>query len=101
MSFFNCGKIYPQAGGMNWEIGVDIYTIHCYVKNRKLRPYCAAQGTLLSAPADLNGEEIQNRGDTCMCIAGSLCCTAEINTTLKSSCTPVKINFKIKKIKYT
>ena len=31
---------------------------------------------------DLNGEEIQKRGDVCIQIADSLCCTAENNTTL-------------------
>ena len=28
---------------------------------------------------DLNGKEIQKRGDICICITGSLCCTAETN----------------------
>ena len=31
---------------------------------------------------DLNREEIQKRGDICIRIADSLCCTAETNTTL-------------------
>ena len=31
---------------------------------------------------DLNGKEIQKRGDVCIQIADSLCCTAENNTTL-------------------
>ena len=31
---------------------------------------------------DLNGKEIQKRGDICICIADSLCCTVETNTTL-------------------
>ena len=42
-----------------------------------------AQGTLLTVLCgDLNGNEIQKRGDMCIHIAGSLCCTVEINTTL-------------------
>ena len=47
---------------------------------------------------DLNGKEIQKRGSAmCTCIAGSLCCTAETNTTLHINYTPVKFffNFKI------
>ena len=32
--------------------------------------------------SDLNGKEIQERGDICICIADSLCCSAETNTTL-------------------
>ena len=31
---------------------------------------------------DLNGKEIQKRGDICICIADSLCCTVETNMTL-------------------
>ena len=31
---------------------------------------------------DLNGEEIQGKGDTCIGTADSLCCRAEINTIL-------------------
>ena len=33
---------------------------------------------------DLNGKGIQNREDICICIADSLCYTAETNTTLKA-----------------
>ena len=43
---------------------------------------------------DLNGKEIQKRGNICIHIADSLCCTAETNTTLQSNYTPLKINFK-------
>ena len=42
---------------------------------------------------DLNVKEIQ-KGDLCICIADSHCCTAEINTTLYGNSTPVKINLK-------
>ena len=42
---------------------------------------------------DLNGKEIQTRGNTCICIADSLCCAAETNT-LWSKYTPIKINKK-------
>ena len=30
--------------------------------------------------SDLNGKEIQKRGDICICIADSLCCKAETDT---------------------
>ena len=43
---------------------------------------------------DLNGKEIQKRGDICIYIADSLCCTAESNTTLWGNYTPRK-NLKI------
>ena len=45
---------------------------------------------------DLNGKEIQGGGDICICVADSLCCTAETNTAVKSNYTPIKIE----KIKY-
>ena len=47
---------------------------------------------------DLNGKEIQNRGDVCICVADPLYYTGEINTTLYSSYTPIKI-FKNEKTK--
>ena len=43
-----------------------------------MRPYCIAQGTLyLMLCGDINGKEIQKRGDTCKYIADLLCCTGE------------------------
>ena len=46
-----------------------------------MRTYCIAQGTLyLMHCGDLNGKEIQKRGD--ICVTDSFCCTAETNTTL-------------------
>ena len=38
---------------------------------------------------DLDGKEIQKRGDICIQIADSLCCTAEIDDTVKQLCVPV------------
>ena len=45
---------------------------------------------------DLNGKEIQKRGDICVRIADSLCCIAEINTTLWNNYTPIKTDQKQK-----
>ena len=45
-----------------------------------MRTYCIAQGILLVLCSDLNGKEIQKRGDICIGIADSLCCTVEINS---------------------
>ena len=42
---------------------------------------------------DLNGKEIQRRGDIRTCTADSLCCTAETNTTMESDYTLIRINF--------
>ena len=43
---------------------------------------------------DLKGKESQERRDTWLCNADSLCHTAETNTILKSKYTPIKINYK-------
>ena len=43
---------------------------------------------------DLNGKEIPERGNICIPIADSLCCTVETNTTLYSNYNPIKIFFK-------
>ena len=47
-----------------------------------MRINCILEGTLLSAMWDLNGKEIQKRGEICIHTADSLCCMAETNTTL-------------------
>ena len=38
-----CMDTKEERGGVNWKIGIDIYTLLC------VGPYCIAQGTLLSA----------------------------------------------------
>ena len=48
-----------------------------------MRTYCIALGTLLNALGDLSGKEIQKRGDICIHIADSLCCTVETNDIVK------------------
>ena len=40
---------------------------------------------------ELNGKEIQKRGNICIYTADSLYCTVETNTTLESNYTPKKI----------
>ena len=53
------------GGGMNWETGIDLYTllILCVrqVTNKNL-PYSIRSSTQCS-DSDLNGKEIQKRGD--------------------------------------
>ena len=74
--------------------------MHYHVWNRELvGSCCIAQGAQLAAlwwPRGLGwggGTATQEEGDICIHMAGSCCCTAEINTTLQSKYTPVrKIN---------
>ena len=42
-----------------------------------MRTYCIAQGTYSMLCGDLNGKEIPKKGDICIPIADSLCCTPE------------------------
>ena len=39
-------------------------------------------GAIAFSGGDLNGKEIRKRANICICVADSLCCTAETNTTL-------------------
>ena len=50
---------------------------------------------------DLNRREIQGREDICICVAQSLRCTTETNTTLKSNYTPIKNNIKKRRSLYS
>ena len=69
-----------SGGGINWEIGIDLYTLPCVKQT--------TNGNLLDSTGNstqcdgLNGKEIQKRVDACIHIADSLCCTAATNTIL-------------------
>ena len=55
-----------------WETGPDIHTLLCI---RQITHENLLYSTVRCG--DLNGKEIQKRGDICIHIAASLCCTAE------------------------
>ena len=68
---------------MNWEIGIDMYAILIHYINRYLMRACCQHRELCSVPCgDINGKEIQKRGDVCKHTADSSYCTVEANTTL-------------------
>ena len=75
-------------GGRNWEIGTDIYVLGMKritdenLQHREL--YSVLCG-------DVNEKEIQKGGDICTHVADSLCCTAEIDTTLQNNYTKIKL----------
>ena len=72
-------KVWGE-GAMNWEIGIDIHTLLCIKQiTNENRLYSTGNSMLCG---DLNGKEIQKRGDICICTADSLHCTIETNTTL-------------------
>ena len=67
-------------GGINREIGSDIYTLH--IQNRQLiRTYCIAQGLDSVLHNSLMGKESKKKRVD-ICVSDSLCCTPETNTTL-------------------
>ena len=71
---------------MSWEIEVDIYTLVILMIKQITRTYCTAQGTLFSAPWSPKGKEIQKGGRYIYTrLADSLCCIAEMNTTLQGN----------------
>ena len=61
-----------------------------------MRTNCIARKLYPVLCGDINGKEIQKRGDISTCILDSICSIAEINTTLQSNSTPIKINLKKK-----
>ena len=66
----------------NWETRIDIYTLLCikYITNKDLL-YSRERYSMICS--DLSGKEIfKKRVDICIPITDSLCCSAEINTTL-------------------
>ena len=62
--------------GINWKSGST------YTHYQLIRTYCTAQGTLFILCNGLYGKRVLKRVDICICIADSLCCTPETNTTL-------------------
>ena len=89
---YGCQGGKRGGGGMNWEVGTDIYTLLC-IKQVTNENLLHSTGNYSMLRSDLNGKEIQKGGNICVHITDSLCRTAETNTTLKSNYTPIKMNF--------
>ena len=64
-------------GGMNWEIRIDIYTLP-FIKEITNKDLLYTTGNSTQYSNDLYGYGV----DICVYITDSLCCIAEINTTL-------------------
>ena len=72
-----------RRGGMNWEIGKDIYTILIlYIKQITNENLLYGTRNSTQCCGDVNVNETQKRGEICIHMADSLCCTVETNTTL-------------------
>ena len=69
-----------RGSGMNWEFGIDIYTLLCIIQITNENLLYRELYSMLCG--DLNGKEISERKDIHIHITDSLCCTAETNTTL-------------------
>ena len=73
-------------GDWDWHTYAAMYKI-----DHEWEPTAQRRKPCLVLCGDLDRKEIQKRGDVCMCIADSLCCTVENNTTLYNHYTPIKI----------
>ena len=77
---------WGKEGGTNWESSCDIAMLQCV--KQPVRNCWTAPGTQLHAlqgprgVSEGRGVEGGSRRDICTHTAGSLCCTADINTTL-------------------
>ena len=70
------------VGGINWEIGIDIYTLlHIKQITNKNLLYSTGNSTQYSVMTYM-GKESKKEWIICICITDSLCCRAETNTTL-------------------
>ena len=70
--------------GMNWEIGIDICTllILCIKQITSGNLLYTMGNSTQCSMVPLMGRKSKKRGDICIRIADSLCCTVETNTTL-------------------
>ena len=85
-----------KGGGVNWEIGIDIYTL-LYIQqitNKDLL-FSTGNSTQYSVMAYV-GKNL--KADICIHLTESLCCTYQTNTTLQINYTLIKINLKKLKI---
>ena len=69
---------------MDWEIGIGMYALQC-IKHTDNENLLDTTGNYSMLCGDLNGKQIQKRGDICMCTAESCCWTAEMNERCKAT----------------
>ena len=91
-------RSHPHGRGRNetkmWTLGGSVdHGWGCILESICLTNQ-APLGTLLIALWQPRWEGNPKRGDTCVHIANSLCCTVETSTTLQSNYTPIKINLR-------
>ena len=67
---------------MNWEIGTDTAFLILRVKEIADENLLHNTGKPTKPCGDLDGKGTQTRGAVGVCVADSLCCPAEMNTTL-------------------
>ena len=85
---------------MNWDIGTDIYTymytllILCIKQITDVTPVSSTGNSTQCSVVTSMGRKSKKRGDICVHVADSLCCTAETDITLRNNCMPIKINNK-------
>ena len=79
-----------KGSGMNWEIGIAIYTLLVLcIKEISKEDLPHSAGNSPSALWWLKREGNPKRGDVCTHVADSLCSTVETNTMFESNYTPI------------
>ena len=73
-------QVGRDRGGMDWEIGIGVPALLCmkWITKENLLDNI---GNSTQYSVVTNGKEIQEKGDMCIHMADSLCCTAETDTT--------------------
>ena len=80
-----------QGEGIIREYGMDMYTL-LYLKWMTNRDMLCSTGALLMLRGSLDGRGVWGRMDTCVCMAESLYCAAEMIKTLLIGYTPMRNN---------
>ena len=82
---------WGELGDWDWHVhSIDAM----YKIEHQWKPTVEHKELYLTLCGDLNGKGIQKRGDICICMADSPCCTTETDTIFQSNYAPININLK-------
>ena len=76
---------WGKEGRINWEIGIDIYTL-LYIKQYIYTHYlymCSIGNSPQYSVMAYIEKNLKKQWICCVCVTDSICCTPEINKTLK------------------
>ena len=73
---------WGAESGMNWEIGIDLYTLLCIKQIIHENLLYSTENPTQDFVIPYMGKESKKKVDISMCITDELCCTPETDTTL-------------------